>query len=33
MFNSAPGDLRQQSCIALRENDEDVTLWRFHYRR
>ena len=29
---TAPGDLRQQSCIALRENDEDVTLWRFHSR-
>jgi DNA-binding transcriptional LysR family regulator len=28
----APGDLRLQSCIALRENDEDVTLWRFHSR-
>jgi DNA-binding transcriptional LysR family regulator len=28
----APGDLRQQSCIALRENDEDVTLWRFRSR-
>jgi len=25
----APGDLRDLPCIALRENDEDVTLWRF----
>jgi DNA-binding transcriptional LysR family regulator len=24
-----PEDLRQHDCIALRENDEDVTLWRF----
>ncbi|MCJ2043546.1 LysR substrate-binding domain-containing protein [Methylobacterium sp. J-078] len=24
-----PGALRTHSCIALRENDEDVTLWRF----
>ncbi|AWN39196.1 LysR family transcriptional regulator [Methylobacterium radiodurans] len=24
-----PHDLRTHSCIALRENDEDVTLWRF----
>lgn len=24
-----PADLRQHRCIALRENDEDVTLWRF----
>ncbi len=24
-----PNDLREHSCIALRENDEDVTLWRF----
>jgi len=24
-----PSDLRKHSCIALRENDEDVTLWRF----
>ena len=22
-------DLREHDCIALRENDEDVTLWRF----
>lgn len=26
---SAPADLRKLSCIAIRENDEDVTLWRF----
>jgi DNA-binding transcriptional LysR family regulator len=25
----APTDLRTLPCIALRENDEDVTLWRF----
>jgi DNA-binding transcriptional LysR family regulator len=24
-----PADLRRLPCIALRENDEDVTLWRF----
>ncbi|MBK3397518.1 MULTISPECIES: LysR family transcriptional regulator [Methylobacterium] len=24
-----PDDLRGHACIALRENDEDVTLWRF----
>jgi DNA-binding transcriptional LysR family regulator len=24
-----PGDLRAHACIALRENDEDVTLWMF----
>lgn len=24
-----PGALRKHTCIALRENDEDVTLWRF----
>lgn len=24
-----PGALRAHACIALRENDEDVTLWRF----
>jgi DNA-binding transcriptional LysR family regulator len=28
-----PADLRLESCIALRENDEDVTLWRFHSRQ
>ncbi len=26
---SVPDDLRRHACIALRENDEDVTLWRF----
>jgi DNA-binding transcriptional LysR family regulator len=25
-----PVELRDHTCIALRENDEDVTLWRFH---
>ena len=25
----APDDLRAHDCIALRENEEDVTLWRF----
>jgi DNA-binding transcriptional LysR family regulator len=25
----APGDLPRHACLALRENDEDVTLWRF----
>ena len=25
----SPADLARHSCIALRENDEDVTLWRF----
>lgn len=24
-----PGDLHRHACLALRENDEDVTLWRF----
>src|SRR5579872_1626473 len=24
-----PADLQEHSCIALRQNDEDVTLWRF----
>ncbi|MFH6781057.1 MULTISPECIES: LysR family transcriptional regulator [Methylobacterium] len=28
----SPGDLRAHACIALRENDEDVTLWRFRRR-
>jgi len=28
----APGDLQSHSCIALRENDEDVTLWRFRLK-
>ncbi|MBR1222392.1 LysR family transcriptional regulator [Bradyrhizobium sp. U87765 SZCCT0131] len=27
-----PEDLPQHACIALRENDEDVTLWRFGVR-
>ncbi|WP_257165553.1 LysR substrate-binding domain-containing protein [Bradyrhizobium sp. SRS-191] len=26
---STPSELRAHACIALRENDEDVTLWRF----
>lgn len=26
---TSPAALKQHSCIALRENDEDVTLWRF----
>ncbi|MGE7414767.1 LysR family transcriptional regulator [Methylobacterium tarhaniae] len=26
---ATPEDLATQACIALRENDEDVTLWRF----
>jgi DNA-binding transcriptional LysR family regulator len=26
---TAPADLRAHACLALRENDEDVTLWRF----
>lgn len=25
----SPEELKQHTCIALRENDEDVTLWRF----
>lgn len=25
----APGDLGQHACLVLRENEEDVTLWRF----
>jgi DNA-binding transcriptional LysR family regulator len=28
-----PGELQAHLCIALRENDEDVTLWRFRSRR
>jgi DNA-binding transcriptional LysR family regulator len=28
----SPSDLRAHRCIALRENDEDVTLWRFRAR-
>jgi DNA-binding transcriptional LysR family regulator len=27
---STPADLRQHRCLALHENDEDVTLWRFN---
>ncbi|NTH49180.1 LysR family transcriptional regulator [Agrobacterium rhizogenes] len=27
---SAPGDLAQHRCLAVRENEEDVTLWRFN---
>ena len=27
-----PDELRQHDCIALRENDEDVTRWRFLHR-
>lgn len=30
---SMPADLRDHRCIALRENDEDVTLWRFENAR
>jgi DNA-binding transcriptional LysR family regulator len=26
---AAPADLAAHSCLALRQNDEDVTLWRF----
>ena len=26
-----PDELREHDCIALRENDEDVTLWRFRH--
>ena len=26
----APAELKGHTCITLRENDEDVTLWRFH---
>ncbi|WP_105439344.1 LysR family transcriptional regulator [Neorhizobium sp. T25_13] len=26
---TAPADLAQHRCLAVRENDEDVTLWRF----
>lgn len=28
-----PDDLRKLRCLALRENDEDVTLWRFTHPR
>jgi DNA-binding transcriptional LysR family regulator len=27
---AAPRDLVGHRCLAIRENDEDVTLWRFH---
>jgi len=27
---NTPSDLRQHNCIALRENAEDVTMWKFH---
>jgi len=30
---ASPQDLRAHDCIALRENDEDVTLWRFSRKR
>ncbi|WP_338830195.1 LysR substrate-binding domain-containing protein [Bradyrhizobium sp. 27S5] len=30
---ASPQDLRGHGCIALRENEEDVTLWRFSRRR
>ncbi|WP_313369486.1 LysR family transcriptional regulator [Achromobacter animicus] len=30
---TTPEDLRNHDCIALRENDEDVTLWRFSRAR
>ncbi|MFJ3464683.1 LysR family transcriptional regulator [Achromobacter spanius] len=30
---TTPEDLRNHDCIALRENDEDVTLWRFRRGR
>ncbi|MCC8984383.1 LysR family transcriptional regulator [Bradyrhizobium acaciae] len=30
---SRPQDLRGHQCIALRENEEDVTLWRFTRKR
>jgi DNA-binding transcriptional LysR family regulator len=26
----SPRDLAGHRCLAIRENDEDVTLWRFH---
>lgn len=29
---SRPADLAQHACLVLRENDEDVTLWRFASR-
>ncbi len=27
---NSPADLRQHNCIALRENAEDVTMWKFN---
>jgi DNA-binding transcriptional LysR family regulator len=30
---AAPDDLVRQRCLVVRENDEDVTLWRFKRRR
>jgi len=30
---AAPDDLARQRCLVVRENDEDVTLWRFKRRR
>ncbi len=30
---ASPQDLRSHQCIALRENEEDVTLWRFSRKR
>jgi DNA-binding transcriptional LysR family regulator len=30
---SDPKELAEHDCIVLRENNEDVTLWRFHKRR
>lgn len=30
---SAPEDLQQHRCLVVRENDEDVTRWRFSRRR
>jgi DNA-binding transcriptional LysR family regulator len=29
----SPQDLRRHACLALRENDEDVTLWRFTHHQ
>ena len=29
----SPRDLADHRCLAIRENDEDVTLWRFHGQR
>lgn len=30
---ASPDDLANHACLVLRENDEDVTLWRFTYRK